>query len=336
MRNKRLLDEGVNKMSEMTYRDAVKEAMDIEIGRDSKVFLAGEDIGVFGGAFGASAGLLDKYGTDRVIDTPISETAITGMGVGAAVLGYRPIIEIMYMDFIGVCMDELLNQAGKFRYMFGGQMTVPVTFRTVGGSTVYGAAHHSQCLEAMLCHIPGMKVVMPATPADAKGLIAAAVRDNNPVAVVEHKGIYNMKGKVPEGEYVVPIGKAEVVRKGSDVTLVTWSLMRHKCIEAAQQLANEGVECEIIDLRSLKPWDKEAVFDSVKKTNKLIIVHEANKSGGWGAEIAACVADECIDYIAAPITRVAGPDTTVPFSPPLEEEFRVNADNIIAGVKAIL
>lgn len=323
-------------MREITYREAVIEAMDIEMGRDPKVYLAGEDIGVFGGAFGASAGLLEKYGKNRVIDTPISETAICGMGVGSAVLEYRPIIEIMYMDFIGVCMDEIMNQAAKFSYMFGGQMKVPVTFRMVGGSTVYGAAHHSQCLEALLCHIPGLKVVMPGTPADVKGLIAAAVRDNNPVIVVEHKGLYNMKGLVPEGEYLLPIGKAEVVREGEDVTLVTWSLMRHKCIEAAQKLSAEGIECEIIDLRSLRPWDKEAVFNSVKKTNKLIVVHEANKSGGWGAEIVASVAEECIDYIDAPISRIAGPDTTVPFSPPLEEEFRVNADNIIAGVKAII
>jgi len=323
-------------MREITYRDAVIEALDIELGRDPKVFLAGEDIGCFGGAFGASAGLLEKYGKDKVIDTPISETAISGMGVGSAVMGYRPIIEIMYMDFIGVCMDELMNQAAKFRYMFGGQFKVPATYRMVGGSTVYGAAHHSQCLESLLCHIPGLKVVMPGTPADVKGLIAAAVRDDNPVIVVEHKGLYNMKGPCPEGEYIVPIGKAELVREGSDVSIVTWSLMRHKCIEAAEKLAAEGVDCEIIDLRSLKPYDKEAVYESVKKTNKLMIVHEANKTGGWGAEIAADVADECIDYLDAPVLRVAGPDTTIPFSPPLEEEFRVNADNVIDGVKKIL
>ena len=323
-------------MREITYRSAITEAMDIEIGRDPKVFLAGEDIGIFGGAFGASAGLLEKYGADKIIDTPISEAAISGMGVGSAVLGYRPIIEIMYMDFIGVCMDEIMNQAAKFRYMFGGQFQVPLTMRTVGGSTVYGAAHHSQCLEALLCHIPGIKVVMPGTPADAKGLIAAAVRDNNPVIVVEHKGLYNMTGPVPEGEYIVPIGKAEKVRDGKDVTLVTWSLMRHKCVEAADKLAAEGIDCEILDLRSLRPYDKEAIYESVKKTNKLVIVHEANKTGGLGAEIAADAASECLFYIDAPIVRVAGPDTTVPFSPPLEEEFRVDAQNIVAGVKSIL
>ncbi|MEA4854244.1 MAG: alpha-ketoacid dehydrogenase subunit beta [Christensenella sp.] len=323
-------------MREITYREAVIEAMDIELGRDPDVFLAGEDIGKFGGAFGASAGLIQKYGPDKIIDTPISETAISGMGVGAAALGCRPIIEIMYMDFIGVCMDEIMNQAAKFRYMFGGQMKVPVTFRMVGGSTVYGAAHHSQCLEALLCHIPGLKVVMPGTPADVKGLIAAAVRDDNPVIVVEHKGLYNMKGDVPEGEYILPIGKAETVREGKDVTLVTWSLMRHKCMEAAEKLAQEGIDCEVIDLRSLRPYDEQAVIDSVKKTNKLMIVHEANKTGGWGAEIAANIAEKCIDYLDAPILRIAGPDTTIPFSPPLEEEFRVNADNIIAGVKKIV
>ena len=323
-------------MRQITYREAVIEAMTIEMERDPKVYLAGEDIGIFGGAFGASAGLLEKFGPDRVIDTPISETAIAGMGVGSAVAGYRPIIEIMYMDFIGVCMDEIMNQAGKFRYMFGGQMQVPLTMRMCGGSTVYGAAHHSQCLEALLCHIPGIKVVMPGTPADVKGLIAAAVRDNNPVMVVEHKGLYNMSGPCPEGEYVIPIGKAEVVREGKDVTLVTWSLMRHKCIEAAERLAGEGIDCEIIDLRSLKPFDKEAIFESVKKTNRLVIVHEANKTCGLGAEIAASVSESCIEHLDAPIVRVAGPDTTVPFSPPLEEEFRVNADNIIDGVNSIV
>lgn len=323
-------------MREITYREAVIEAMDIELARDPKTYLAGEDIGAFGGAFGASAGLLKKFGKDKVIDTPISETAIVGMGVGSAVLGYRPIIEVMYMDFIGVCMDEIMNQAGKFRYMFGGQMQVPLTIRMCGGSTVYGAAHHSQCLESMLCHVPGIKVVMPGTPADMKGLLESAVRDNNPVIVVEHKGLYNMKGECPEGEYLVPIGKAATVREGKDVTLVTWSLMRHKCVEAAERLAKEGIDCEIIDLRTLKPFDKEAIFNSVKKTNKLVIVHEANKTCGLGAEIAACVAEECIDYLDAPIVRVAGPDTSVPFSPPLEEEFRVNADNIVAGVKTII
>ena len=323
-------------MREITYREAVVEALDIELGRNPKAYLVGEDVASkVGGAFGATKGLVEKYGPDVVIDTAIAESAIMGMGVGSAVLGYHPFVEIMYMDFIGVCMDEIMNQAGKFRYMFGGQMQVPLMIRMVGGSTVYGAAHHSQCLESMLCHIPGIKVVMPATPADVKGLIESAARDNNPVIVVEHKGLYNMKGEVPEGEYLVPIGKADMVREGKDVTIVTWSLMRHKCVEAAERLAAEGIDCEIIDLRSLKPMDTEAIFESVKKTNKLVIVHEANKTCGLGAEIAACVAENCIDYLDAPIVRVAGPDTTVPFSPPLEEEFRVNADNVIAGVKTL-
>lgn len=323
-------------MREITYREAVQEALDIELGLNPKAYVVGEDVASkVGGAFGATKGLVEKYGKDVVIDTAISETAIMGMGVGSAVLGYHPFVEIMYMDFIGVCMDEIMNQAGKFRYMFGGQMQVPLMIRMVGGSTVYGAAHHSQCLESMLCHVPGIKVVMPATPADVKGLIEAAARDNNPVIVVEHKGLYNMKGEVPEGEYIVPIGKADVVREGQDVTIVTWSLMRHKSMEAAERLAAEGIDCEVIDLRSLKPFDKDAIFASVQKTGKLVIVHEANKTCGFGAEIAACVAESCIDYLDAPVVRVAGPDTTVPFSPPLEEEFRVNADDIIAGVKSL-
>ncbi|MBR5571902.1 MAG: alpha-ketoacid dehydrogenase subunit beta [Oscillospiraceae bacterium] len=323
-------------MRKMTYRDAIIEALDMELARNPKAYIAGEDVASkMGGAFGATKGLVDKYGKDVVIDTPISETALMGMGVGSAVLGYHPFIEIMYMDFIGVCMDEIMNQAGKFRYMFGGQMSVPLMIRMVGGSTVYGAAHHSQCLESMLCHIPGIKVVWPSTPADAKGLIAAAARDNNPVIVVEHKGLYNMVGDCPEGEYIVPIGKAEVVREGADVTVVTWGLMRHKCMEAAEKLAAEGIDCEVIDLRSLKPIDTETVFASVAKTNKLVIVHEANKTCGLGAEIAALVAESCIDDLDAPIVRVAGPDTSVPFSPPLEEEFRVAPENIIAGVKTL-
>lgn len=323
-------------MRKMTYRDAIIEALDMELARNPKAYIAGEDVASkMGGAFGATKGLVEKYGKDVVIDTPISETALMGMGVGSAVLGYHPFIEIMYMDFIGVCMDEIMNQAGKFRYMFGGQMSVPLMIRMVGGSTVYGAAHHSQCLESMLCHIPGIKVVWPSTPADAKGLIAAAARDNNPVIVVEHKGLYNMVGDCPEGEYIVPIGKAEVVREGADVTVVTWGLMRHKCMEAAEKLAAEGIDCEVIDLRSLKPIDTETLFASVAKTNKLVIVHEANKTCGLGAEIAALVAESCIDELDAPIVRVAGPDTSVPFSPPLEEEFRVAPENIIAGVKTL-
>ncbi len=323
-------------MRNMTYRDAVVEAQAAELARNPKAFLAGEDVASkVGGAFGATKGLIDKFGADRVVDTPISETALMGMGVGSAVLGYNPIIEIMYMDFIGVCMDEIMNQAGKFRYMFGGQMKVPMIIRMVGGSTVYGAAHHSQCLESMLCHIPGIKVVWPSTPADAKGLFAAAAADPNPVVFVEHKAFYNMTGDVPEGDYVVPIGKADVVREGNDVTLVTWGLMRYKCLEAAEKLAAEGIDCEVIDLRSLKPIDTETIFASVAKTNKLVIVHEANKTCGLGAEISALVCESCIDELDAPIVRVAGPDTSVPFSPPLEEEFRVNADNIIAGVKKL-
>lgn len=323
-------------MRKMTYRDAIIEALDMELARNPKAYIAGEDVASkMGGAFGATKGLVDKYGKDVVIDTPISETALMGMGVGSAVLGYHPFIEIMYMDFIGVCMDEIMNQAGKFRYMFGGQMSVPLMIRMVGGSTVYGAAHHSQCLESMLCHIPGIKVVWPSTPADAKGLIAAAARDNNPVIVVEHKGLYNMMGDCPEGEYIVPIGKAEVVREGADVTVVTWGLMRHKCMEAAEKLAAEGIDCEVIDLRSLKPIDTETLYASVAKTNKLVIVHEANKTCGLGAEIAALVAENCIDELDAPVVRVAGPDTSVPFSPPLEEEFRVAPENIIAGVKTL-
>lgn len=322
-------------MRKMTYREAVVEALTYALENDPKTFIAGEDVGLRGGAFKDTYGLQAIFGPDRIIDTPISEMAIAGIGVGAAVAGYHPIVEITYIDFIGVCMDEIMNQAAKIYYMYGGQRSVPMVLRCACGTGAYNAAHHSQSLEALVCHIPGLKVIMAATPADAKGLLLSAIYDKNPVICIEHRMLYNMTGDVPEGNYTVPLGKADVAREGKDVTLVTWSMARHTCLEAAERLAAEGIDCEVVDLRTLIPYDKEAILNSVKKTNRLCIVHEANKTGGFGSEISAFVAENCIDYLDAPIVRVAGPDTSVPYSFPLEDEFRVDTDNVVTAVKSM-
>lgn len=323
-------------MRTMTYREAVVEALTYALEHDPKTFIAGEDVGLRGGAFKDTYGLQAIFGKDRIIDTPISEMAIAGIGVGGAVAGYRPIVEITYIDFIGVCMDEMMNQAAKIYYMYGGQKSVPMVLRCACGTGAYNAAHHSQSLETLVCHIPGLKVVMAATPADAKGLLLSAIYDNNPVVVIENRMLYNMTGEVPEGNYTVPLGVADIARPGKDVTLVTWSMARHTCLEAAETLAAEGVDCEVLDLRTLIPLDKEAILNSVKKTGRLVVVHEANKTCGFGAEVSAIVAENCIEYLDAPIRRIAGPDTTIPYSFPLEDAFRVDVNDVCAAVRSIL
>lgn len=321
-------------MTEMTYAEAIRDGMRVEMTRDPNVYIWGEDVGRFGGCFGVTGGLWQEF-PGRVIDTPISETAIVGAAVGAAAAGLRPIAEIMFIDFFGVCMDELVNQAAKMRYMFGGKATVPMVLRTPCGGGMSAAAQHSQCLEAWLTHIPGIKTVMPSTPADAKGLMAAAVRDDNPVVYIEHKQLLGMKGEVPAGDYVVPLGKADVKRTGSDVTIVAWSWMVQKALAAAEELAQEGIQAEVVDPRTLIPLDKEAILQSVGKTGKLVIVHEAVKTGGFGGEIAAIVAEEGMDLLDAPIVRVAAPFTPVPFSPVLEQAMIPNEEKIIAAVKSL-
>lgn len=323
-------------MPEMTYSQAINEALREEMRRDEKVFILGEDVGIFGGCFGVTTGIIDEFGSERVLDTPISETAIMGSAVGAAAAGLRPVPEIMFMDFLAVCLDELVNQAAKMRYMFGGKAKVPVTLRTVCGAGLGAAAQHSQSLEAWLCHVPGIKVVMPSTPADAKGLLKAAIRDDNPVVFLEHKAMYALSGEVPEGEYTIPLGKADIKRVGKDVTIVATSLMVHKALAAAEILAAEGIEAEVIDPRTLVPFDKEIVLKSVEKTGHLVIVHEAVKNGGFGGEIAAIVAEEGFDLLDAPIKRVAAPFTPIPFTPVLESAFVPNEDKIIEAVKSIL
>jgi pyruvate/2-oxoglutarate/acetoin dehydrogenase E1 component len=321
-------------MKKMTYAEAIRDGIRMEMKRDASVYLAGEDVGKFGGCFGVTAGLVSEF-PQQVLDTPISETAIIGSAVGAAAAGLRPIAEIMFVDFTGVCMDELFNQAGKMHYMFGGKAKVPMVIKTICGGGMSAAAQHSQCMEAWFAHIPGLKTVMPATPADAKGLMAAAVRDDNPVMYIEHKQLLGVSGDVPEGEYVVPLGKADVKRTGTDVTLVAWSWMVAKALVAAEALAKEGINAEVVDLRSIVPLDKECILQSVAKTGKLVIVHEAVRTGGFGGEIAALVAEEGFDLLDAPIKRVTAPDTPVPFAPILEAAYLPNEAKIIKAVKEL-
>lgn len=319
----------------MTYAEAIRDGMWVEMKKDPNVILYGEDVGMFGGCFGVTAGLFEEFGPKRVLDTPISETAIVGSAVGAAAAGLRPIAEIMFVDFLGVCLDELMNQAAKMRYMFGGKATLPMVVRTPCGAGMGAAAQHSQSLEALLTHIPGLKVVMPSTPADGKGLMQAAIQDNNPVIYIEHKQLLPVTGDVEEGEYVVPIGKADIKRQGADVTIVAWSWMVSKALEAAEALEKEGIDAEVVDPRTLVPLDKEAILSSVEKTGRLVIVHEAVKTNGFGAEIAAIAADEGFDYLDAPIKRVTAPDTPIPFSPPLEAAYLPNAEKIVKAVKEL-
>ena len=304
---------------EITYAQAVKDAMCEEMRRDGDVILMGEDIGVYRGAFGVTQDMYQEF-PDRVIDTPISEAGFVGCAIGAAVEGMRPIVEIMFSDFMSVCWDMLLNQAPKMRYMFGGKVQVPLVLRTASGCGTGAAAQHSQSLEAMLCHIPGLKVVVPSTPYDAKGLLKSAIRDNNPVIFLEQKLLYRTKGMVPEGDYTVPLGRADIKKVGTDCTIVTYGRMVHTVLAAAETLADEGISAEVIDLRTLLPMDKNTVIESVKKTKHLVIVHEAVKTGGLGGEIAATIAEsDAFYYLDAPIRRLAAEDVPVPFSAVLEK-----------------
>lgn len=321
-------------MKEIRYIWAINEAIKEEMERDENVFLVGEDVGVPGGSFGASRGLYDLFGPERVVDTPISEAAITGLAAGAAACGLRPILEIMFMDFMAVCMDGIVNQIAKMRYMFGSQYRVPIVIRTPSGAGLNSGPQHSQSLEAWFAHVPGLKVVMPGTPYDVKGLIKAAVRDDNPVIVVEHKALHAMKGEIPEEEYLVPIGEADVKKEGADVTVVAVSKMVHDSLKAAEVLAQEGISIEVIDLLTVSPWDRESVFNSVGKTHRLVIAHEAVKSFGIGAEISAAVSEEIMDELDAPIMRVGAPYVPVPFS--LEKAYLPNSEDIIAAVKKTL
>lgn len=322
-------------MAEKTYREALVEAMAEEMRRDDRVVLIGEDVGKFGGAMGASKGLFQEFGPDRVIDTPISEAAIVGSALGMALTGQRPIAELMFVDFSGVCMDQILNQTAKVRFMLGGQVKVPLVLRTQGGAGKGYAAQHSQSLEAWFTHVPGLKVVMPATPRDAKGLLKSAIRDDNPVIFIEHKLLYNAKGEVPEDpEFLLPLGVAEVKREGSDLTIVSHSRQVLNCLEAAGELAKQGIEAEVIDLQTLRPMDFDSVRASVEKTSRLVTVEEGYPQCGIGAEIVARVAEHCLDSLDMPPIRIAAKDTPIPFSRVLEQETLPSPRRIVETVLA--
>jgi len=317
-------------MREIRYVHAINEAMHEEMARDSDVILIGEDVGPSGGAFGASRGLTEKFG-ERILETPICEASFTGMAAGAATCGMRPIVEIMFSDFLTVCMDSIVNQMAKMRYMFGNQYTLPVVVRAAGGGGLNAGPQHSQCLEAWFAHIPGLKVVMPSIPYDTKGLLKAAIRDDNPVIFIETKSLNAMKGEVPDEEYIIPIGKADVKHIGTDVTIVTAGRLVQEALEAAKMLDNINISAEVIDLRSIQPWDKDCVFSSLAKTHRLVVAHEAVKSFGFGAEISATVAEEMMCELDAPIERVGAPFVPIPFN--IEGAYLPNAQMIVAAVK---
>jgi pyruvate dehydrogenase E1 component beta subunit len=320
-----------NETKLMSVRDAVIMAMSEEMRRDENVFLMGEDVGIFGGDFGTSVGMLEEFGKERVRDTPISENAISGCAVGAAMTGLRPIVDVTFMDFIVYMMDNIVNQAAKTRYMFGGKGQIPVVFRCAAGSGVGSAAQHSQSLEAWFTHIPGLKVVAPGTPADVKGLLKAAIRDNNPVIFLEYKAQYNMKGEVPlDPDFVLPLGKAEIKREGNDVTVVTYGRMLERVLQAADELLeSDGVHVEVVDLRTLAPLDKETVLESVKKTGRVLLVNDAHKTGGFIGEVAAMIAEgDAFDYLDSPILRLAADDIPTPYNHLLETAMVPSVERI--------
>lgn len=323
-------------MREIEYREAIREAIIEEMDRDSKVFLIGEDIGKYGGAFRAYKGLLDMYGPERVINTPISEATIVGAGIGAAVTGYRPVSELMFIDFTTLAMDQIVNQAAKIRYMTGDNLRCPLVIRTQGGAGRGVAAQHSQSLEAWFYHVPGLKVVMPSTPYDVKGLLKTSIRDDNVVIFIEHKMIYLNKGVVPEEEYTIPFGVADIKREGSDVTIFTYSNMVFKSLEAAKELESEGISCEIIDPRTLVPLDEEALLNSVKKTNHLVIVNEACERGSVASDISAKVTSKAFDLLDAPVKIVAGLNTPIPYNSTLEQASIPHKADIVKAVKEVL
>jgi len=337
-------------MKKLTIAEALREALREEMLRDPTVFLIGEDIGIkdgWGGPFGVTKGLAEEFGHERVRDTPVSESAIIGVAVGAAMMGMRPVAEVQYGDFIFCAMDQVVNQAAKMRYMSGGQVKVPMVVRVPTGATKRGA-QHSQSPDAFFTHVPGLKVAAPSTPYDAKGLLKTAIRDDNPVIFLEHKLLYGISrpgykpearappqvtGEIPEEEYLIPFGHADVKREGKDITLVAKLLMTYRALSVAAKLAQEGISVEVIDPRTLIPFDKNTVIESVKKTGRLVIVEEDNKTGGWGAEVAAVIAEEALDYLATPIGRVSAFDTPIPFAPSLEDFVIPSEDRIIEVIR---
>ncbi|WP_127584734.1 alpha-ketoacid dehydrogenase subunit beta [Paenibacillus koleovorans] len=321
-------------MREITMAQALNEALREEMARDERVFLMGEDIGEYGGIFKVTKDLIESFGERRVRDTPISEAGFIGAGIGAAMTGLIPVIEIMWVDFTAVAMDQIMNQAAKLKYMSGGQTGIPLVIRTQGGAGRGNGAQHSQSLETMFAHIPGLKVVVPSTPYDAKGLLKAAIRDPGPVVFIENKMLYNKKGPVPEEDYVIPLGKAEVIRQGRDVTLISVSRMVDFCLEAAEQLEKEGLSAEVIDLRALNPLDELTVVESIRKTMRGVVVHEATRSYGWGAEVCALLQEKAFDYLDAPIMRVATKDVPLPYNRTLEKQTIPQVSDILEAVRS--
>jgi acetoin:2,6-dichlorophenolindophenol oxidoreductase subunit beta len=333
----------------ITFRDAINEAMRLEMRRDPTVILFGEDVAggatlphiegenkeAWGGVLGVSQGLAPEFGRNRVLDTPISESAFIGAAVGAASTGLRPIAELMFVDFFGVCFDQIFNQGAKLRYMFGGKAQVPMVIRSMIGAGLRAAAQHSECLYSIFAHIPGLKTVVPATPYDAKGLLTSAIRDNDPVMFFEHKVLYDMEGEVPEDNYTVPLGVADVKREGNDATIVTLGRMVHLSLEAAEKLSGDGIHVEVVDLRSVSPIDKDAILNSVKKTHSLVVVDEDYPRCSLAADVVALVASEAFDYLDAPCKMITAPHTPVPFSPVLEDAYIPSVDTIVSIVKSL-
>lgn len=331
------LIEAPAELRELSYAEAVREALAQAMEADERVFLFGEDVGVYGGAFGVSGDLVHRFGAERVIDTPISELGIAGAAVGAAITGMRPVVEIQFSDFVTLAMEQLVNQAAKIRFMFGGKASVPMVVRLPGGSGTGAAAQHSQSLEAWFAHVPGLKVLQPSTPHDAKGMLLAAIDDPNPVMIFEHKLLYKTKGHVPAEPYRVPIGKAAIRREGSDITIVGSSIMALKAQAAAARLADEGISAEVIDLRSIRPIDFTAIAESVRKTHRLMVVYEGVKTMGIGAEISAMIAEsEVFDFLDAPIVRLGGVDAPIPYNPVLERAAVPQEDDIFTAALNLL
>ncbi len=327
----------MSEMRQITYRDAVREAMVEEMRRDESVYFMGEDIGAYCGAFGVSKNMLEEFGPERIRETPISETAFMGAGVGSAITGMRPIVELMFSDFMAVCYDQIINQAAKMHFMFAGKVNVPMVIRTPSGGGTGAAAQHSQSLEQMYLHVPGLKVVVPSTPYDAKGLLKASIRDNNTVVFLEQKRLYKEKGMIPDEDYTIPLGVADVKREGTDVSIITYGRMVQMSLKVAEQLAEEGINVEVLDLRTLSPLDKDAIIATAKKTHRVVIVHEAVQFGGFGGEIAATITDsDAFYYLDAPIKRVGALYCPVPFNPVLEAETFPTPAKIEAAVRDVL
>jgi 2-oxoisovalerate dehydrogenase E1 component beta subunit len=323
-------------MHEITFLGAIREAIGEEMRRDPAVFVLGEDVGAYGGAFKVTEGYFEEFGPQRVMDTPICESAIVGVAIGAALMGQRPIAEMQFMDFISCGFDQIVNEAATYRYRYGGRCSVPMVVRGPSGGNVHGGLFHSQSREAWFTHVAGLKVVMPATAYDAKGLLKASIRDNNPVIFFEHKYLYRrIRESIPDDDYIVPLGKARVANPGTDMTLISWGAMVHQCLAAAELLEEDAIDAEVIDLRTLAPLDVTTIMESVRKTNRVMIVHEAPRNGGFGGEIAALLAEQAFDSLDAPIVRVTGLDTHVPFSPPLEKYYLPNVTDIVEAARKL-